>query len=147
MCRTRARVSTSQITGILCRVQISLRGFCRTPIRGNRGKLTHHQRLDVSGERDSSSSRFVANVSNVRVSQADDLTRIAGVGEDFLVSGETGIENDFSAAARNGASRAAVKYSAVFECKNSWSMLYFRQLSPPSSFIIFTRFRWGQRAK
>lgn len=83
----------------------------------------------------------------MRVSQTDNLTRIAGVGEDFLVTGETGVENDFSAAARNGASRAAIKYAAVFECKDCGSMLYFRQLSLRRASLFFTRFRWGQRAK
>jgi hypothetical protein len=42
------------------------------------------------------------------------LTGITWVGENFLVTGETGIENDFTAAARDGAGSAAVKYAPVF---------------------------------
>jgi hypothetical protein len=51
----------------------------------------------------------------VRVSKANNLAGIAGVGENFLVTGEAGIENDFSAVARASASRAALKYSSVFQ--------------------------------
>jgi hypothetical protein len=66
----------------------------------------------------------------VRISEADDLPRIAGIGENFLVTGEAGIENDFAAPARDGAGRAAVKYAPVFQRKCGGSMLDFRQWSP-----------------
>ena len=52
---------------------------------------------------------------------------IAGVGENFLVTGEAGIENDFAAAARDGASRAAVKYAPVFQSENGGAVLNFGQ--------------------
>jgi hypothetical protein len=52
------------------------------------------------------------------VSQADNLAGIAGVGENFLITGEAGIENDFAAAARASACRASLKYPSVLEREN-----------------------------
>ena len=93
------------------------------------GKLAHHQRLDVR-----LAGFFVvqirADVADVRVRQADDLPGIAGIGENFLVSGKAGIENDFAAPTRDRAGRAAVKYAPVFQRKCGGSMLDFRQWSP-----------------
>jgi hypothetical protein len=68
-----------------------------------------------------------SNVSDVRVSEADNLPGITGIGENFLISGEAGIKNDFSAAARDRAGRAAVKYAPVFERKNCRSVLSLGQ--------------------
>jgi hypothetical protein len=66
----------------------------------------------------------------VRIGEADNLTGVAGIGENFLVTGEAGIKNDFAAAARDRAGRAAVKYAPVFQRKCGGSMLDFRQWSP-----------------
>jgi hypothetical protein len=55
------------------------------------------------------------------------LPGVAGVGENFLVSGEAGIENDFAAAARNRASRAAIKDAPVFQREYRGSVLNFGQ--------------------
>jgi hypothetical protein len=63
----------------------------------------------------------------VRVSEADNLPGITGIGENFLVTGEAGIENDFAAAARDGARRAAVKYAPVFQREDRGSVLNFGQ--------------------
>ena len=68
-----------------------------------------------------------ADIADVRVREADNLSRIAGVGENFLVTGEAGIENDFSAAPRNGAGSAAIKNAAVFECEYGRAMGNFGQ--------------------
>ena len=86
-----------------------------------------------------------ADVADVRIGQADDLPGVAGIGENFLVTGEAGIENDFAAAAREGARRAAVKYAPVFERENRGSVLNFGQCvlrcSSASPFISLLRFR------
>jgi hypothetical protein len=63
----------------------------------------------------------------VRVRQADNLPGITGVGENFLVTGEAGIENDFAAAARDRAGRAAVKDATVFQREDRGSVLNFAQ--------------------
>jgi hypothetical protein len=63
----------------------------------------------------------------VRIGQADNLPGIAGVGENFLITGEAGIENDFAAAARDRARRAAVKNAPVFQREYRGSVLNFGQ--------------------
>jgi hypothetical protein len=63
----------------------------------------------------------------VRIGQTDDLPGIAGVGEDFLVTGEAGIENDFAAAARDRARRAAVKNAPVLQREYRGSVLNLGQ--------------------
>jgi hypothetical protein len=50
----------------------------------------------------------------VRIGQADNLPGVTGVGENFLITGEAGIKNNFAAAARDRARRAAVKDAPVF---------------------------------
>jgi len=75
------------------------------------------------------------------IRQANDLPCIAGIGENFLISGKAGIENDFPAPARDGPGSAAVKDAPVFERKYGWSVLYFRQcfvLPRPSSYTKFS---------
>jgi hypothetical protein len=63
----------------------------------------------------------------VRIGQTYDLPGVAGVSENFLVSGEAGIENDFAAAARNRACCAAVKDAPVFQREYRGSVLNFGQ--------------------
>ena len=69
----------------------------------------------------------------MRIRQADDLPGITGIGENFLVTGEAGIENDFAAAARDRARSAAVKYAPVFEREDCGSVLNFGQWVLPCS--------------
>jgi len=54
----------------------------------------------------------------VRIRQADDLAGIARIGENFLIAGEAGIENNFAASAGASTRRASVKYSSVLEREN-----------------------------
>ncbi len=63
----------------------------------------------------------------MRISQTDDLAGVAGVGENFLISGEAGVENDFATVARDGAGGAAIKDAAVFQRKGCRSVRNFRQ--------------------
>jgi len=63
----------------------------------------------------------------VGIGQANNLPGIAGIGENFLVTGEAGIENDFAAAARYRARRAAIKYAPVLERQSCWTMKNFGQ--------------------
>jgi len=63
----------------------------------------------------------------VRIREADNLARVTRVGENFLISGEAGIENDFAAAAGDGAARAAVKDAPVFQGKRRRSVRNFGQ--------------------
>src|SRR5882672_1760205 len=59
-----------------------------------------------------------SHISDVRIGQADNLPRVAGVGEDFLVSRETGVKNNFAAAPCICPRGASLKNSSVFKCKN-----------------------------
>jgi len=68
----------------------------------------------------------------VRIGEANDLPRVAGVGENFLVTGKAGIENDFAAAARDRARRAAVKDAPVFQRECRGSVLNFGQWVLPN---------------
>jgi hypothetical protein len=67
----------------------------------------------------------------VRVGQTDNLPGITGVGENFLVTGEAGVENNFSAAARDGAGGTAIKYAPVFQREGRGSVLNFGQWGLP----------------
>ena len=51
----------------------------------------------------------------MRIGEADNLARVTGIGENFLISGEAGIKNDFAAATGASARREAVKDSPVLE--------------------------------
>ena len=68
-----------------------------------------------------------SDVSNVRIRQADDLPRVARVGENFLIPGKAGIEDDFAAAPGDRSRGAPMKNAPVFERKNSLSCFCFRQ--------------------
>jgi hypothetical protein len=59
------------------------------------------------------------DISDVRVSQADDLAGIARIRKNFLISGEAGVENDFAAPPGRCSRGAAMKNAPVFERKNS----------------------------
>jgi len=97
-------------------IEIELGGFGGAPVRRDLGELADNQRFDV-GARRFLVVEICADVADVRIGEADDLSGVTRVRENFLVSGEAGIENDFAAAARDGAGRAAVKDAAVFECE------------------------------
>ena len=68
-----------------------------------------------------------SDVSNVRIGQADNLARITWIGENFLISGEAGVENDFAAAPGDRSRGAPMKNAPVFERKNSLPSFCFRQ--------------------
>jgi hypothetical protein len=64
----------------------------------------------------------------VRIGQANDLPGVTRIGENFLIAGEAGIENDFAAAPCDGASGTAVKYAPVFQSESGGSVLNFGQV-------------------
>ena len=89
-------------------------------------EFAHDERFDIRPRR-----FFIvdirADISDVRIGQTNDLPRITWVGENFLVTGEAGIENDFAATARNRAGRAAIKDAPVFQREDRGSVLNFGQ--------------------
>jgi hypothetical protein len=116
--------------GNLVTILVKLGRFCGTPVRRDLRKFADNERLDVRPP-----GLFVvkvgADVSNVRVSQTNNLPGITGVGENFLVTGEAGVENNFSAAARDGAGGAAIKDAPVFQREGRGSVLNFGQWGLP----------------
>jgi hypothetical protein len=54
----------------------------------------------------------------MRVREANSLPGITGIAENFLVAGETGIENNFAATTGARTRRTAVKNSPVLEREN-----------------------------
>ncbi len=112
--------------GNLVAIQIELGSFGGAPVRRDLGKLADDKRFDV-GARRFFIVEIRADIADVRIGEADDLAGIAGVGENFLITGEAGVENDFAAPARDGASRTAVKYAPVFQSESGGSVLNFVQ--------------------
>src|SRR5207248_816238 len=93
-----------------------------------------------------------ANIPNVRIREADNLSRVAWVRENFLISREAGIENDFAAPARDRAGSAAAKAAPVFQRENRGSVLNFGQcvlpcLSSKSGHSFSFGFRSRERTK
>jgi len=82
------------------------------------GKLADDERFDIRPRR-----LFIVeigpDVADVGIGKADDLASVTGVGEDFLITGKAGIENDFAATARPSAGRPAVKDAPVLERQRS----------------------------
>jgi hypothetical protein len=93
-------------------------------------KLAHNKRFDV-GPSGFLVVEIGAYVADVRIGQADDLARVAGIGKDFLITREAGIKNDFTAAARDRARRAAVKCAPVFQSESGRSVRNFGQFVLP----------------
>jgi hypothetical protein len=98
-------------------LEIILRGFGGTPVGSQRGELAHDQRFD-EGPLGFLIVEIGADVADVRISETDDLAGIAGIAENFLITGEAGIKNNFAAAPRAGAGGTPVKRSSVLEREN-----------------------------
>ena len=107
-------------------VQVKLRAFRGPPVGSNLRKLPDDERFDV-WPAGLLILKIRADIADVRIGEADNLPRIAGIGENFLVTGEAGIENDFAAPARDGASGAAVKDAPVFQREDCGSLRNFGQ--------------------
>src|SRR5208282_4466713 len=118
MAHERARVHVPDDRDVPA-LQILLRGFAGAPVGRNGGELADDEGLDV-GVRGLFIEAVGADVADVGIGEADDLAGVTRIGEDFLVAGERSIENDFAAAARAGAGKAALKYAPVFERQNSF---------------------------
>lgn len=94
--------------------EVLLDGFIRSPVRGQVRKFPHDQGFDIRA-RGLDVLRIRADIADVGIRQADDLPGITGIGENFLVAGKAGVENNFAAVAGAGARRAPAKDSPVLE--------------------------------
>ncbi len=93
-------------------IEIILRGFARAPVGSQRGKFADDEAFDI-GLRGFLVVEICSDIADVRISEADDLAGITGIGENFLIAAMAGIENDFTAAARARSGRASMEYAPV----------------------------------
>ena len=96
------------------RRQKVLRRLIRAPVARKRRELAHHQTFDEWP------SRFIvgligAVVADLRVGENHDLSGIRRIGEDFLVAGDGGIENDFTCPLDGRTITPALEDGAVFQ--------------------------------
>src|SRR6185369_16391931 len=57
-------------------------------------------------------------VPDVWIGQSDDLSRVRRIGENFLITGQRGIENDFASSVALGADRLAAEDRSIFQSQN-----------------------------
>src|SRR5579862_642052 len=126
-------------------IEVGFHRFLRPPVGSQRGKLADNQRFNVRARR-----LFIVNVdadiSYVGVSQANNLSGITGVGENFLVSREAGIENDFATTPGLCSRGAAFEYSPVFKRECGGLSGFLGQLILPDSLLRRGRSRNRQAA-
>ena len=70
-------------------------GFLRAPIAGDRRKVAHSQTLDEGPHR-LAIAAVSAVVPDLRIRENHDLTGVGRIREDFLVSGDRGVEDDLA---------------------------------------------------
>ena len=94
--------------------QVLREGFGLSEIAGQQGQVLDDQAcgmdlvsFDILG--------VDAVVADVRIRECHDLLAIAGVGEDFLVAGDGGVEHHFADGGAGGTNRIADKDRAVCE--------------------------------
>ncbi len=92
----------------------ALASFVGAPVAGDGGELAHDEAFDV-GPRGFVIVAAGAVVADLRVGEDDDLAGIGGVGEDFLVAGERGIEDDLAGALGGRTKAPALEDGAVFQ--------------------------------
>ncbi len=101
-------------TGYTLFFQIIGEGPGRPVVARDRGEVPDDQRLDLNPR------RFLvlpvdSVVSDVRISEGDELPAVGGIGEDFLVSREAGVEDDLAFRLAPSAERYALEDPSVFE--------------------------------
>ena len=111
-----------------------LRSFTGAPVGSDFGEFADDERLDIRV-----GGFFIepvgTDIAVVWVGEANDLTCVTGIGENFLIAGERCIENDFPSPARAGAGGAALKYAPVFERENGFCGWRVQSYLLPKSFF------------
>src|SRR5579863_6071108 len=97
-------------------LEIGLHGFLRAPVGGQGRKFSHNQRFYI-GSRGLFIIGVRAYISYVGISQTNYLAGIAWIGENFLVTGQAGIENDFAAPPAFRSRGATFENPSVFKRK------------------------------
>ena len=96
--------------------QVVAKGFVRTPVAGQFTVFPDHETLHLGPPR-LDVDRIDAVVADERVGHRDNLAPVGWVGEDFLVSGDAGIEDDLALAFTGRAEGFSLVAGAVFQGK------------------------------
>ena len=112
----RPRINLAQHRNFMM-FEIFFRHLLRTPIRAHARELPHDQALNIRTRRFAVFS-VGAVVSNLRICENDNLPGIGRVSENFLISGQGSIKNDFAVAFALCAVAFASEDAAIFEGKD-----------------------------
>ena len=96
-----------------------------TPVGAHCGELARDQGLDIRprGFRVAGGGAIVADMG---IGEYDDLTRVRGVGEDLLVAGERGVEDDLAGSLNGRTECSTAKDAPIFERQNCLHCLLLR---------------------
>ena len=109
--------------------QVVGQALARAPVAHGRTHVTHHQ----TGRPDAVALvvfRIDADVADMGRGHRHDLTMIRGVGEDFLVTGDAGVEDDFAGRLAQRAKTGAGPDCTVFQSKQGWG--WYRHRNSPN---------------
>ncbi len=94
--------------------QIGVERLLQAPAAGQTRQITHNQACRMHIRR-LVVHRIDAGVADMRISQGDDLARVGRIGEDFLVTGDRGIEHHFADGLTFRADGNSAEQTAIFE--------------------------------
>ena len=96
-----------------------LRGFVGAPVARKRGEFAHDQTFDMR-LRGFVIAFVGAVVADLRIGEDDDLAGIRGIGEDFLIARDGGIENHLAGAFDGRTKTTALEDRTVFQGEDCW---------------------------
>ena len=73
-----------------------------------------------------------ADIADMGEGEGDDLAGIGGIGEDFLIAGDGGVEADFSDGIARGADAMPLENGAVFQHQNGRRFAALRHAQAPA---------------
>ena len=94
--------------------EVGLNGLGGTPVGGQLAELTHNQGFDI-GPLGFLIVGVAAHVSDMRIREAHNLPGITGIGENFLVAGEAGIEHNFACRLGSSTECFSREHRTIFE--------------------------------
>ena len=134
MCRTSARVSMSEMTGMRLCDEVVVESLGRAPVAGNRRHAAHDEGfekrlsgLDVFG--------IDSGIADQRIRHRDDLTGVGRIRQDLLITRHRSVENDFANGFAFKAVSLAAKNTSVFEQQRRAFRCCRAQSSVPILFI------------
>jgi len=105
--------------------QIDVKALGRAPVTREARQIADHESRGLDLFR-FLVDRVDASVADMRIGQRDDLARVGGIGQDFLITGDRGVEHDFADGFAFRTDRDAAEDRAVCEGENGWGHLLRR---------------------